>query len=86
MPSSKGLTGTLKLYYFTFSQMVTGFSSKVQSRPIYLSLRYRSTFKNYRAISCRNSLKNLSNSEPFLKLSIFHAAQDTGIHELGVFC
>ena len=45
-----------------------------------------STFKNYKAISCRILLKNLSNSEPFLKFGIIHATQDTHIHELGVFC
>jgi len=30
--------------------------------------------------------KTLTNYEPFLKLDKFNAIQDTGIHEVGVFC
>lgn len=34
--------------------------------------------------SCRKSLKNLANSEPFLKFGICHATQQSDIHELCV--
>jgi hypothetical protein len=41
-------------------------------------------FKNYKAISCRIFLFNLSNSEPVIKFGVFHVTQDTDIHEMGV--